>query len=150
MREPYTIRDTCARKLAVLWCCFGLFIGVGCSSQTTPKKPSATPVNVDKDDADHPIVKEARTEADALLKNLLAGRTGNDTALARIASKVERYSSWSYDRQELQAEAEPRMVRLSGMLSGGRPDAAFSMTMVKQKNGRWAIGTFQGPTRLGE
>jgi hypothetical protein len=100
-----------------------------------------------KGDADDPIVKEARSDTETILKNVLLGKTGDDTALAQIAGKLKGFESWTIERQELD-KGEPKTVNFTGRLSGPGREASFRVSVTKQMNGKWAIGTFRGPDRL--
>lgn len=125
---------------------FLLIFAGGCSDgNPAPKKPAPVgPAAAEKDDADDPIVKEAKADTDALFKDLLAGKANEDTMLATIAAKVKPFDSVAIESQKLMP-GQPKTVRFDGTLKGARGEAKFSVRMVKQGSGKWAIGTFSGP-----
>jgi hypothetical protein len=97
-----------------------------------------------KDDRDDPMVKEARSDTEAALNDLLAGKYDNDSDFAPVARKVKGFRSWSIEGQSSDP-ADRKAVNFSGTLKGPHGEAAFVASMVKQRNGRWMIGHFQGP-----
>ena len=119
-------------------------IGPGCTGPSTPPKQTAAPVAPEKDDADNPLVKEARPDTEAVLDDLLAGRFHDDSMLAHLGQKLNGFQSWSIETQRIDPDL-PKGVHFGGTLKGPRGDAAFRVLMVKQQNGKWMIATFSGP-----
>lgn len=123
--------------------------GVGCNPAAPPvgatpavSKNSVVPKkNIDADD---PLVKEARPDTEAVLDELIAGAHDNDQSLGPVERKIDGFTSWSIDSQELDPDL-PNAVRFGGVLTGPTSQATFSVTMVKQQNGKWMVGTFDGP-----
>jgi hypothetical protein len=125
-----------------------LGIGAGCtkSSPPAPGTNSALTKNPkQKDDRDDPMVKEARSDTEAVLNDLLAGKYDNDPDLAPVARKLKGFQSWSINRQDIIPDT-PKAVNFSGTLIGPRSEATVMASMVKQQNGKWMIGYFQGPS----
>lgn len=128
-----------------------LFVGAGagCTTRTSPVPPpvvkSSAPSNpVLRGDADNPLVKEARPDTEAVLDDLLAGQSHGDSGLARLSQKVAGYTSWTIVGQEVEPNLH-ESVKFDGTLKGPSGDARFAVLMVKQRHGRWMIGTFSGP-----
>ena len=117
--------------------------GVGCTPSSPPKVVSATAVP-NNDDADNPLVKEARSDTEAVLDDLLAGKYDNDADFAPVARKVKGFHSWSIESQKIETGV-PKSVNFSGNLKGPNGEAIFTVLMVKQQSGKWMIGTFSGP-----
>lgn len=129
----------------------GLLCGsfVGCKPSTppvgaTPAVPKNSVVPNKNNDADDPLVKEARPDTEVVLDELIAGTHDNDQSLGAVERKVSGFTSWSIDSQELDPDL-PNAVRFGGILTGPASRATFSVTMVKQQNGKWMVGTFDGP-----
>jgi hypothetical protein len=120
---------------------------IACSNpDPAAKKPvPPAPLVADKDDADEPMVTEARAETNAVFKNVLAGKTDNDSMLNRLSAKLNGFDSATIERQKL-IPGELKSARFDGTLKGRKGQASFSVLMVKQENGKWAIATFEGPT----
>jgi hypothetical protein len=130
--------STCMVALAV-----GL-VGVGCTtSHPTPAGPNTAAVEV-PDDRNDPIVKEARSDTEAVLNDLLAGKYDNDPNFAPVARKLKGFRSWSIERQNIDPDNR-KAVNFRGTLKGPQGEATFVASMVKQQNGKWMIGYFQGP-----
>jgi hypothetical protein len=91
-----------------------------------------------------PVLREARDEAEVILGGLLAGKFENDPDMWPVARKLKGYQSWSVKDQEIVRDGA---AEFRGTLSGPRGRARFGMTLVKQTNGRWAVGQFTGPDR---
>ena len=89
-----------------------------------------------------PVLREARDQADAILGGLLAGKFDNDPDLAPVARKVKGYQSSAIKTQQLIRDGA---VDFRGVLAGQSGRARFNMTLVKQANGKWAVGEFSGP-----
>jgi hypothetical protein len=115
---------------------------VACRPAATPKV--AVPAVPKQDDADNPLVKDARPDMDSTLNDLLAGKYDNDDSYAPIARKVKGFKSWSIDSQQVVPDL-PKAVRFGGTLKGPTSEATFAATMVLQNNGKWMIGSFEGP-----
>jgi hypothetical protein len=116
---------------------------LGCAPPTPPKA-AAPPAAPKKNDADNPLVKEARPDTEAVLSDLLAGKYDDDPSFAPVARKVNGFQSWSIETQEVDP-GNPKMVNFGGTLDGPNGEATFTVGMVKQQNGKWMIGTFSGP-----
>jgi hypothetical protein len=124
-----------------------LGIGVGCSnSPPPPAKVSTAPAGDQKqeDDRDNPMVKEARSDTEAVLKDLLAGKYDDDPNFAPVARRVKSFQSWSIESQHIDPD-NPKAVNFRGTLKGPHGEETFTASMVKQQNGKWMIGYFQGP-----
>jgi hypothetical protein len=124
-----------------------LGIMAGCT-RPGPTPPAASTPSIEapkpKDNSDDPVVKEARSDTEAVLNDLLAGKLDNDPNLAPLARKLKGYRVWSIDRQSIERD-NPQTVKFNGTLKGPQGEATFLATMVKQQNGKWMIGHFQGP-----
>jgi hypothetical protein len=121
--------------------------GVGCGpSAPSPSTPptGAASAAPKKNDADNSLVKEARPDTEATLNDLIVGKYDNDQNFYPIARKLKGFRSWSIDSQEVVPDL-PKAVRFGGTLKGPTGEATFTATMVKQQNGKWMIGTFEGP-----
>jgi serine/threonine-protein kinase len=94
--------------------------------------------------ADPPAVHEARTAAEGILNDLLAGKLDDDPQLGRLPDKVKGFRSWSIESQEVKPD-NPRAVTFRGTLTGSPGEAGFTMLLVKQADGRWMIASFGGP-----
>ena len=81
-------------------------------------------------------------ELPSAVPSLLAGKLDNDPDLAVVAKKVKGYQSGSIKAQEIVREGT---AQFRGLLTGPAGRAKFDMTLVKQGDGRWAIGIFSGP-----
>ena len=128
------------------WIVFLAVFAAGCSNAgPVPKKPAPAPVAAEKDDADDPIVKEAKADTDGVLKNVLAGKTDNDSMLDHLSAKLNGFDSATIERQKL-VPGELKSVRFDGTLKGRRGEAKFSLLMVEQESGKWAIATFGEPS----
>ena len=123
-----------------------LWIGVGCSKPPpTPPVAATLPGPPQTDDHDDPMVKEARSDTEAILNDLLAGKLDNDTSLAPVARKLKGFRSWSIERENIDPSHDPKAVKFTGTLKGPQGEATFVAMMVKQQNGKWMIGSFTGP-----
>jgi hypothetical protein len=119
--------------------------GVGCTpSSHAPSPTGAAPAIPKKNDADNPMVKESRPDTESILNDLIAGKYDKDQNFYPIARKLKGFRSWSIDSQEVVPDP-PKAVRFGGTLKGPTGEATFTVTMVKQQNGKWMIGTFEGP-----
>ncbi len=126
-----------------------LFLGFGVScTNSRPNPPGTSTARTDdhtqKDDRDDPMVKEARSDTEAVLNDLLAGKYDNDPNFAPVAHKLKGFQSWSIERQNLDPD-NPKAVNFRGTLKGPQGEARFVASMVKQQNSKWMIGWFQGP-----
>ena len=90
------------------------------------------------------MVKEARADTEAVLNDLLAGKLDNDSDFAPVAPKLKGFQSWSIERATIDRD-NPKSVKFTGTLKGPQGEATFVASMVKQQNGKWMIGYFQGP-----
>lgn len=131
----------CAALLCVLACS-------GCQP-AAPKgggapKPKAEEPDAPKGEAIvDPKLREAREQVDAILDGLLAGKFDQDENLAPIAKKLKGYQSWSIKSQQMVRDTE---ADFRGILIAPPGRARFDVHFVKQASGKWAIGTFGGPT----
>jgi hypothetical protein len=87
-------------------------------------------------------LREARDQADAVLGGLLAGKFDDDPDLWPVARKLKGYQSCAIKSQQLVREGA---ADFRGVLTGPAVRARFDMSLMKQANGKWAIGTFSGP-----
>jgi hypothetical protein len=88
------------------------------------------------------VLREARDEADEVLHGLLAGMFDQDENLAVVAEKVKGYTSWSIRSQKI---VRGGMAEFQGILSNPAAKATFTMLLVKQAGGQWAVAMFSGP-----
>lgn len=127
-----------------------MVLAAGCTNHDAAPPPARkAPVAqrpARKDDAGHPLVKEARPDTEAVLTGLLAGKYDADPDFAPIAQKLKGYSTWVITAQEPDPDNR-NAVHFDGTLSGPAGEATFTAYMVKQQSGRWMIGSFSGPTR---
>ena len=93
---------------------------------------------------DPPAVHEARTAAEGILNDLLAGKLDDDPQLGRLPGKVKGFRSWSIESQEIKPD-NPRAVTFRGTLTGSPGEAGFTVLLVKQADGPWKIASFGGP-----
>jgi hypothetical protein len=126
-----------------------LFLGIvvgGAKPRPAPTGTSTSQIEDPKrtDDSDDPMVKEARSDTEAVLRDLLTGKLDNDPTLAPVARKLKGFRSWSIERQKIDRD-NPKTVKFSGTLKAPQGEATFVASMVKQQNGKWMIGYFQGP-----
>jgi hypothetical protein len=123
-----------------------LTVTIGCSSSTTPSAsvmPSSDEAAAPKGNAiPDPVLREARDQAEIVLLGLLSGEFDEDENLSLVAEKVKGYTSWSIKSQNIVRKGT---AEFKGALSSPAGKAGFSMTLVKQPSGTWAIGTFSGP-----
>jgi hypothetical protein len=84
-----------------------------------------------------------RGQADTILEGLLAGKFDQDPDLWPVARKLKGYSAFAVKSQGM---ARDRTADFRGVLPGPAGRAHFAMTLVKQANGKWATGTFSGPS----
>lgn len=89
-------------------------------------------------------VKDARSDAEAVLNDLLAGKSDDDPNLAPLARKIKGFQSYAIETQNIDSD-NPKAVKFNGTLIGPQIEATFVSWMVKQPNGRWMISHFQGP-----
>jgi hypothetical protein len=89
-----------------------------------------------------PVLREARAQADAILGGLLAGTFDDDPDLGPVARKLKGYRFHSIKSQEVTREGS---VDFEGTLSGPAGRARMALFLVRQSDGRWAVGTFSGP-----
>jgi hypothetical protein len=127
-----------------------LVICIGCNgSGPTTSGASVGPADDEpaapKGDAiPDPVLREARDEADAFLLDLLSGKFDQDENLSPVAEKVKGYTSWSIKSQTM---ARQGAAEFKGIVKSPEGSANFTMTLVKQTGGQWAVGTFSGPYR---
>jgi hypothetical protein len=122
-------------------------LAVGCSG-SAPQ--DAAPVISSSDDPSaprgnaiaDPVLREARDEAEAVLLGLVSGKFDDDENLSLVAEKVKGYTSWSVTSQKIVKNGS---AEFKGTLSSPSGRARFSMMLVKQAGGRWAVGIFSGP-----
>jgi hypothetical protein len=88
-----------------------------------------------------PKLREARKENDAILGDLLAGKAG-EADFARLVEKTKGYQTFSVKSQKLVRDGT---AEFGGVLIGPKGRARFEVILVKQANGKWAIGGFSGP-----
>jgi hypothetical protein len=115
-----------------------------------PASPTVGPAPVPgfaaslQDPAD-PELRDAQAAATKALDALLTGALAPDDALAPVARKVAGYQTWSITTRT-PATGPPPAWDFSGTLTApaGR-SARFTVRMVKQQAGHWAVGSFRGP-----
>jgi hypothetical protein len=92
-----------------------------------------------------PDLREARAAADATLDGLLAGKFDDDEALRAVARKVKGFTSATVTDQKTSREDGLEVADFWGFVGGPRGFTPFQMRLVKQANGKWAVGWFRGP-----
>ena len=132
--------------------CLIAIAGSGCNRRVPlagpppAKGPVAAPaviVEAPKGEAiEDPVLREARAATDEILSGMLAGKAQDDTGSEQIARKIGGYKSAVITAQKMTREDA---AQFEGKLEGPGNRASFNATVVKQKNGKWAIGYFSGP-----
>jgi hypothetical protein len=97
-----------------------------------------------QDPAD-PELRAAQAAATKALDALLAGALAPDDALAPVARKVAGYQTWSVTARTPAAGPPPAWDFSGTLTAPGRSPARFTVRMVKQQAGHWAVGSFRGP-----
>ena len=124
-----------------------LVVAVGCNG-SGPTAPSPVASESDATSAPKgnaipdPVLRQARDEADAVLLGLLSGKFDQDENLALVAEKMKGYTSWSVKSQTL---ARQGAAEFKGTVDRPQGSANFTMMLVKQAGGQWAVATFSGP-----
>src|SRR5262245_47421738 len=104
---------------------FGFGVGYPNSHPTSPPTSNGPTNNVkQKDDRDDPVVKEARSDTEAVLNDLLAGKLDNDPDFAPVAQKLKGFNSWSMEQQNLDPDNR-KAVNFRGILKGPQGEATF-------------------------
>jgi len=89
-----------------------------------------------------PELRQARQRADVTLDWLLGGKLDKDPDLSPVTQKVKGYNSYAIKAQRVVREGT---AEFRGVLSGPSGRARFALTLVRQSDGRWAVGAFSGP-----
>lgn len=89
-----------------------------------------------------PVLRDARAQADSTLDGLLAGQFDADADLGPVARKVKGYQSYSVTGQTIVRDGA---AEFRGVLTGPPGRARFTLTLVTQPGGQWAVGAFSGP-----
>jgi hypothetical protein len=89
-----------------------------------------------------PELRQAREQADATLGGLLAGKLEAHPSLSPVAKKLKGYQSYAVKSQQIVRDGT---AEFRGLLSAPSGRVRFDLTLVKQADGRWAVGTFSGP-----
>jgi hypothetical protein len=106
------------------------------------------PAPIDEPDApkaeaiSNPEMRQAREAADATLGGLLAGKLDTNPGLSPVTQKLKGYQSYAVKSQKVVGE---EAAEFGGLLTGPKGRARFSVVLVKQLGGGWAVGTFSGP-----
>ena len=134
------------RCIAWLFTVMLLVVAVGCSG-SAPTAASVAPASdaasAPKGNAiPDPVLRQARDEAEAILLGLLSEEFDQDENLALVAENMKGYTSWSVKSQTL---ARPGAAEFKGTVDSPQGSAKFTMTLVKQAGGQWAVATFSGP-----
>jgi hypothetical protein len=79
-----------------------------------------------------------------VMGQLLSGKLDDDPDLAPAARKLKAYTTWAVTSAQRQA-GDPPAWRFGGWVEGSQGASGFSVRMVKQKNGTWAVGELSGP-----
>jgi hypothetical protein len=79
-----------------------------------------------------------------VMGRLLSGKLDDDPDLAPAARKLKAYSTWAVTSAQRQA-GDPPTWKFGGWVEGPPGACGFSVLMVKQKNGAWAVGELSGP-----
>ncbi|HVX16170.1 MAG TPA: hypothetical protein VHC22_33600 [Pirellulales bacterium] len=119
------------------------------NSHPAPPTPIAAPAGAQaqRNDQEDPKVKEALSDTQTFLKDMLAGQYDEDPDLAALARKLDGFQSFSIESQMIDRGNPVDTVNFSGTLKGPSGEAAFTASMVKQQNGKWMVGSFDGPNR---
>jgi hypothetical protein len=143
------IGSSSAARFAGLVVVFVALAGTGCRPAAPgggggpAAAPKAEEPDAPKGEAvPDPTLREARDQADAILGGLLAGKLDNDPDLSPVARKLKGYQSYAIKSQQLVRDGA---ADLRGVLTGPGARARFDMTLVKQADGKWAVGSFSGP-----
>ena len=88
------------------------------------------------------VLREGREAAETILDGLIAGRFDQNQDLWPVANKLKGYQSWSIKSQQL---VRQDAADFGGLLTSAPAKRRFDMTLVKQADGKWAVGTFSGP-----
>ena len=131
------------RMRTAVW--VGLVFLAGCRPTAVGPAPAPHAEEPDAPKGDaiaDPVLREARTEADTLLGGLIAAKFDHDPDLAPVARKVIGYQSFSVKSQTM---SRVGTAEFWGVLGGPAGRARFDLTLVRQTDGRWAVGAFSGP-----
>jgi hypothetical protein len=79
-----------------------------------------------------------------VMGRLLAGKADDDAELAPVARRLKAYTTWAVTSAQRQA-GDPPTWEFGGWVEGPQGACGFSVLMVKQKNGTWAVGALSGP-----
>lgn len=112
-----------------------LGVGIGCtnSNPTPPKVSTPAPEEQEqKDDRDNPMVREAMSDTEKVLNDLLAGKYDEDPNWAILAKKLKGFQSWSITTRNIDPD-HPQAVNFGGTLKGQQVEATFTASMVKQQ-----------------
>ena len=91
-----------------------------------------------------PELGAAQAATTNVLDALLAGTLAADDPLAPVTRKVAGYQTWSVTGRTSVAGPPPAWD-FSGTLAAPGRSARFTVRMVKQQSGDWAVGSFRGP-----
>ena len=78
------------------------------------------------------------------MARLLSGKLDDDPDLAPIARKLKPYTTWAVTSAQWET-GDPPSWTFGGWVEGPPGASSFSVRMVKQKNGAWAVGYLSGP-----
>jgi hypothetical protein len=120
----------------------------GCNRLAAPpvKGPAVAPAVIVEapkgDEIEDPVLREARAATDEILSSMLAVKAQEDSGSERIAKKIGTYQAAVITSQKMTGKDA---ARFEGKLTAPTAQASFQATVVKQQNGKWAIGSFSGP-----
>jgi hypothetical protein len=123
-----------------------LIAACGCNQNQAKNQPAAVKGGVERKNEplpDDPASKESRAAAGEILDRLLAGKLAeSESSLEHRAKALKGFRSWSIESQQ---QKEEDRATFDGLVAGPSGNARFKMILVKQQNGKWAVGVFSGP-----
>jgi hypothetical protein len=108
-------------------------------------KPPVPGFAVSLQDPSDPELGAAQAATTNALDALLAGTLAADDPLAPVARKVAGYQTWSVTARTPVAGPPPAWDFSGTLAAAPGRSARFTVRMVKQQSGHWAVGLFRGP-----
>jgi hypothetical protein len=145
LKNRHRVSRALGRSLFLLLAC-SLVVAWGCNQNQPKNQPAAVKGGAElkrEPLPDDPASKETRTAAGEILDRLLAGKLAEgESPLQYRAKALKGFQSWSIESQQQKEEGR---ATFDGLLTGAAGKARFNMILVKQKDGKWAVGAFSGP-----
>jgi hypothetical protein len=114
----------------------------GYSGSTAPAVTNAVaPGLIAASDAQGQAAAAAMTD---MMARILSGKGDDDPDLAPVARKLKPYTTWAVTSAQRET-GDPPAWTFGGWVEGPQGTSTFSVRMVKQKNGAWAVGYLRGP-----